>query len=76
MSLVVPGQRIPISIVAVEGHSVHENPEALRPYYDRRVVCWRVHLILLSPGILYIIKTCGGLVSLNMTEGEKAVQFN
>lgn len=28
------------SIVAVEGNSVHENPEALCPYYDRRVVCW------------------------------------
>lgn len=64
------------SIVAVEGNSVHENPEALCPYYDRRVMCWRVHLILLSPGSLCIIKTCGGLVSLNMTDGEKTVRLN
>lgn len=50
MYLVAPGQRISISIVAAEGNSVYENPEALCPYYGRRVMCWRVHLLLLSPG--------------------------
>lgn len=34
-------------------------------------MCLRAHFILLFPGILYIIKICRGLVSLNMTDGEK-----